>query len=257
MFGSRESIVNQLAHFRLTASHRVARLIAATLFPPKCCLCGFPGISLDLDLCHFCLADLPWLSETSPDALVALGFAPPVDDMIRELKYRGVIANARVLGVLLAQAVDERGMRLPRLLVPVPLHESRFRERGFNQSAALARYAGRILGIPFSNRLVRRVRDTPSQTSLSMEERRHNVRGAFAVVGARARRRLLAAGHVAVIDDVMTTGSTLKELQTSLLACGVARVDMWSVARVVQPGVGVGRSGTRMTSRRNGRCPAR
>jgi len=233
MFRSAIPIVNRFAHLRLTGAHKLSRLLAATLFPPKCCLCGFPGMSLDLDLCHFCLADLPWSSEASLQAIVALRFAPPVDDMIRELKYRGVIANARVLGVLLARAVDERATPLPRLLVPVPLHESRFRERGFNQSAALARYAGRILGIPFSNRLVRRVRDTPSQTSLNMEERLRNVRGAFAVDGGRARRRLLAAGHVAVVDDVMTTGSTLTELQTLLLECGVARVDIWSVARVV------------------------
>jgi ComF family protein len=229
-------IVNQLVQLRLTSAHKLSRLLAATLFPPKCCLCGFSGMSLDLDLCHFCLADLPWLSEISPGAVVAFRFAPPVDDMIRELKYRGVIANARVLGVLLAQAADERGMSLPRLLVPVPLHESRFRERGFNQSDALSRYAGRILGIPFSNRLVRRVRDTPSQTSLSMTERHRNVRGAFALSGARARRRLLEAGHVAVVDDVMTTGSTAAELKCTLLAAGIPRVDVWAVAKVTAVG---------------------
>jgi ComF family protein len=232
MFISGMPIVNRLAYLRLTSAHKFSRLLAATLFPPKCCLCGFPGMSLDLDLCHFCLADLPWSCEPSLPAVVALRFAPPVDDMIRELKYRGVIANARVLGVLLARAVDERATPLPRLLVPVPLHESRFRERGFNQSAALARYAGRILGIPYSNRLVRRVRDTPSQTSLSMEERHRNVRGAFAVDGRRARRRLLEAGHVAIVDDVMTTGSTVAELKCTLLAAGVPRVDVWAAARV-------------------------
>jgi ComF family protein len=229
-------IVNQLEQLRLTGAHRLSRLLAATLFPPKCCLCGFPGISLDLDLCHFCLADLPWLSEASPGAVVALRFAPPVDDMIRELKYRGIIANARVLGVLLAQAVDERGMPLPRLLVPVPLHESRFRERGFNQSDALSRYAGRILGIPFSKRLVRRLRDTPTQTSLSMAERHRNVRGAFALSGEHARGRLLEAGHVAIVDDVTTTGSTVAELKCTLLAAGVERVDVWAVAKVTAIG---------------------
>ena len=143
--------------------------------------------------------------------MVALRYAPPVDDLIRDLKYRGITPNARVLGVLLAQAVEERGAPLPRLLVPVPLHDARLRERGFNQAAALARYAGRMLGIPFAPRAVRRVRDTPSQTSLSEAERHRNVRGAFAVNGARARRRLLDAGHVAVVDDVMTTGSTLRK----------------------------------------------
>jgi ComF family protein len=235
MFVSALPIVNRLARLRLTGAHKLSRLLAATLFPPKCCLCGFPGISLDLDLCHFCLADLPWLPQATPDAVVALRFAPPVDELIRALKYRGVIANARVLGVLLARTVDERGMPLPRLLVPVPLHASRFRERGFNQSDALARHAGRILGIPFLNRLVRRVRDTPSQTSLSMTARHHNVRGAFALSGWRASRRLLEAGHVAIVDDVMTTGSTAAELKNVLLAAGIPRVDVWAVAKVAAP----------------------
>ena len=231
MFESTESIVNRLAHFRLTAAHKASRLLAATLFPPRCCLCGFPGASLDLDLCAFCHADLPWL-EDSLSAVVPLRFASPADDLIRQLKYHGVTANARVLGVLLAQAVDERAALLPRLLVPVPLHDSRLRERGFNQAAAIARYAGRMLGIPSAPRAVRRVRDTPSQTSLSEGERHRNVRGAFAISGARAQRRLLVAVHVAIVDDVMTTGSTLAEMKCVLVAAGVSRVDVWAVARV-------------------------
>jgi ComF family protein len=233
MFGRPESIVNQLTQLRLTAARHWSRVLAATLFPPRCCLCGFPGASLDLDLCAFCHADFPWEAEQLPGAVVAMRFAAPADDLIRDLKYRGVLPNARVLGVLLAQAVDERATKLPRLLVPVPLHGARLRERGFNQAAALARYAGRMLGVPCAPRAMKRVRDTPSQTSMSMEERHRNVRGAFAVNGARARRRLLAAGHVAVIDDVMTTGSTLAEMKYALLAAGVRQVDLWAVARVL------------------------
>jgi ComF family protein len=233
MFGSPDSIVNQWACFRLTVGRRLARLVAATLFPPKCCLCGFPGASLDLDLCCFCHGDLPWHNEPA-SAVVALRFAPPADDLIRQLKYHEVYANARVLGVLLAQAVGERAVPLPRLLVPVPLHAARLRERGFNQAAALARYAGRMLGVPIAPGVVRRVRDTPSQTSLSVDERHRNVRGAFAVSGARALRRLSAAGHVAIVDDVITTGSTVAELKCVLLAAGVGRVDVWAVASAAQ-----------------------
>lgn len=232
MFGRPDSIVNRMGHVRLTIARRWSRALAATLFPPRCCLCDFPGASLDLDLCEFCHADFPWEAGQLPGAVVAMRYAPPADELIRDLKYRGVTANARVLGVLLAQAVQRGGAPVPRLLVPVPLHDARLRERGFNQAAALARYAGRMLGIPFAPRIVKRVRDTPSQTSMSMEERHRNVRGAFAVSGARARRRLLDAGHVAVVDDVMTTGSTMAEVKCLLLAAGVARVDLWSVARV-------------------------
>ena len=232
MFGRLESVVNQMTALKLTAARRASRVLAATLFPPRCCLCGFPGASLDLDLCTICHADLPWEQECPAGAVVALRFAPPADELIRELKYQGTVAHARVLGVLLAQAADERGLPRPRLLIPVPLHASRLRERGFNQAAALARYAGNMLGIPVAPRAMQRVRDTPSQTSLSMEERHRNVRGAFAVNGARTRRRLLDAGHVAAIDDVMTTGSTLTEVKCALLAAGVRQVDLWAVARV-------------------------
>jgi ComF family protein len=136
-----------------------------------------------------------------------------------------------VLGGLLAQAVRARGGAAPRLLVPVPLHTARLRERGFNQAFAIARYAGRSLGIAHARHLVRRVRDTPSQTGLGREARRGNVRDAFAVAGARARRRLVSAEHVALVDDVVTTGSTLEELRGVLLAAGVRQVDLWTAAR--------------------------
>jgi ComF family protein len=233
MFGSHDSIVNLWAGLRLTIAQRLAHLVAATLFPPKCCLCGFPGASPDLDLCCFCQAALPWFHEPS-SSVVALRFAPPADDLIRQLKYHGIYANARVLGVLLAQAVDERAAPLPRLLVPVPLHGARLRERGFNQAVAIARYAGRMLRVPIAPGVVRRVRDTPSQTSLSVDERHRNVRGAFAVSGARALRRLLGAGHVAIVDDVITTGSTVAELKCVLLAAGVRKVEVWAVASAGQ-----------------------
>ena len=231
MFRSAVGIVNQRGDQRFTASQALARLLAATLFPPRCCLCGFPAADWQLDLCEVCRADLPWLTSLSAEAIAALRFAPPADDMIRELKYHGVIAHARILGVLLAQAVRELALPLPRLLIPVPLHGSRLRQRGFNQAAALARYAGRSLGIPYAPHLVRRLRDTPSQTELSVAQRQRNVRGAFSLNGARARRKLLGAGHVAIVDDVITTGSTVAELQSMLEAAGVTRVDTWAVAR--------------------------
>lgn len=228
MFDRRQAIVNQWARAKLTAPRALARLLAATLFPPRCCLCGFPGASLDLDLCAVCHADLPW--DEPAEALTALRYEHPVDDLVRRLKYQGVIANARVLGVLLAQAARERPGSLPSLLVPVPLHAARFRERGFNQATAIARYAGRMLGIPVLRHAVRRVRDTPSQTALDVHERRRNMSGAFAVVN-RPARLVIEAGHVAIVDDVMTTGSTLQELRAVLLDAGVRQVDLWAVAR--------------------------
>jgi ComF family protein len=207
----------------------VSRQLAATLFPPRCCLCSFEGSSLDLDLCTHCRADLPW-SEIEA-MLIPLRFEPPVDGLIRRLKYHRVLANARVLGVLLADAARQRAAPLPKLLVPVPLHPARLRERGFNQAAAIARYASRMLEIPVAHHAARRVRDTPSQTRLGQAERQRNLRGAFAVSNPRQQRRLQLADHVAIVDDVLTTGSTMNELRGVLLAAGVRQVDVWAVAQ--------------------------
>jgi ComF family protein len=232
MFGSREVIVNQLWRLRFTGPRALSRLLAATLFPPRCCLCGFPGASLHLDLCPFCHADLPWSTQSAPGVVVPLRFEHPVDEMIRKLKYHAAFEHARVLGTLLAAAAAARvNEDMPKLLVPVPLHVARLRERGFNQAGALARYAGRMLELPIATSLLRRVRDSPSQTALDVSARRANVRGVFAVAGPRAQARLAAAGHVAIVDDVLTTGSTTAELRAVLLAAGVRRVEVWAVAR--------------------------
>ena len=214
----------------MTAYRGLSRCLAATLFPPRCCLCGFPGASLDLDLCAHCHADLPWHAPTRDD-VIALRYEHPVDELIRQLKYQGVIAYARVLGALLAEAARSRQRPLPRLLVPVPLHGARWRERGFNQAAAIARYAGQLLEIPVARHAVRRVRDTPSQTALDVVARRRNVSGAFAVPCGKQQRRLSAADHVAILDDVVTTGSTVNEVRAVLRGAGVRQVEVWAVAR--------------------------
>jgi ComF family protein len=237
MFETNARIVNRLRGVQLTAARGLSRLFGATLFPPQCCLCGFPGAQPDLDLCGYCQDDLPWEEVRLPSLLSALRFEPPVDELIRRLKYSGALEHARVLGELLAHAARLRGDPLPRLLVPVPLHDERLRDRGFNQAASIARYAGRALGVPQAWHAVERTRDTPSQTALGLEQRHENVRGAFAVTGKRARRQLLDAGHVAVVDDVTTTGSTLAEIKCVLLAAGVSRVDLWAVARAPRVGV--------------------
>lgn len=243
MFESPESIVNRTWHIRLTMEKGLSSLLGATLFPPRCCLCGFEGQPPDLDLCEHCQADLPWdeggdwpqkavWCRTCPsNLLTALLYEDPAAELIRRLKYGGAAAHARVLGEMLALAARRRAEASPRLLVAVPLHDARLRERGFNQAAAIAKFTGRRLGIPYASHLLRRLRDTPSQTALDRDQRRLNVRGAFAIANDRAKRRLIHAGHIAVVDDVTTTGSTLAECEALLLDAGVRQVERWAVAR--------------------------
>jgi ComF family protein len=235
MFGSRMGNVNQARSSWLTTLSAASSVLAELLFPPRCCLCDFEGQPPDRELCAHCERALPFIDALPNDGghFAAFRFEYPVDDLIRALKYQGQMANARLLGALLGEAVKARAAPLPRLLIPVPLHPTRLRERGFNQAAALAKFAARHLGIRHANRLVRRIRDTPSQTALDVIARRQNVRDAFAVNGVHSLAELVRARHVALVDDVITTGSTSGELRRVLLEAGVRRVDLWAVARAM------------------------
>ena len=134
---------------------------------------------------------------------------------------------ARVLGKLLARARGERAEPLPELVLPMPLHRSRFVARGFNQAEEIARHAARALGLPCNRRLLQRPRATLEQSELDAPARQRNVRGAFHL----ARRP--AAACVALVDDVLTTGSTAAEAARMLKTGGVARVEVWVVARAL------------------------
>jgi ComF family protein len=200
------------------------------LLPPRCVLCLDPGQAPTLDLCPACEAELPVLAPTGaapPFARVVAPFryAWPVDALIRGFKYHGQLPHGRVLGTLLAGAVLAGGTPLPQLIVPVPLHPARERERGYNQAWELARVVGRLLDVPIAPTLCARTRATPPQASLDAAARRANLAGAFAVT------RRPGALHVAVVDDVLTTGATVAALATALLGAGVKRVDCWTVAR--------------------------
>lgn len=149
-----------------------------------------------------------------------------IERLIRGFKYHGDLAAGRLLADLLASRLVDAGAPRPDLIVPVPLHFRRRLQRGFNQSALISRdLSGWFGGLPWLEAL-RRTRPTATQSALPADRRGGNVRGAFAV-----RRLPPGTAHVALLDDVMTTGSTLNECARVLRAAGVARVDVWVVAR--------------------------
>ena len=223
-----------------------------TLFPPVCVLCGDPGEGLDL--CPGCRADLPWtrsvclrcgLPLSTPSNVcarcqrhplpydrmfAALSYEPPVDHLIVSLKFHSRLANARLLGELLADHLLTREDPLPELILPVPLHPRRLRTRGYNQAMELARPLARRLGLPIAPTLCRRVRATVAQSSiLDVKTRKDNVRGAF-VVTAESR---IAGRRVAILDDVVTSGSTVEALAHVLHSAGVREIEVWAVARTL------------------------
>lgn len=159
-------------------------------------------------------------------------FAPflyefPLSRLILDLKYEAALANARVLGSLLGAAIARRQLCVAvDVIVPMPLHVERRVERGFNQSQEIGRFAGQRLRLPCEPDLLRRARATRAQVGLDRAERVENVRGAF-----RADARVIAGRRVALLDDVVTTGSTAAEAARALLAAGAACVDVWAVAR--------------------------
>jgi ComF family protein len=151
-------------------------------------------------------------------------YQPPVDHLLKRLKFSGELGLGPLLGGLLADQLQQRDRALPQQLIPVPLHPARLRERGFNQATELAAVAGRQLGIPLARRLCRRRRNTEPQSLLSNTARRLNLRNAFAVNGT-------PAAHVAIVDDVMTTGHTSNELARALRQAGAQLVEVWVIAR--------------------------
>jgi len=151
-------------------------------------------------------------------------YEPPVDHFIRELKFHHDLSMANLLGQSLASVVETIAVR-PDVLVPVPLHPARARQRGFNQAIEISRPVSRVLKIPIDLDGVARVRDTASQARLSLPERRRNLRHAFSA------RRDFTGQRVALIDDVMTTGETAHHLASTLRKAGAAEVTVWVIAR--------------------------
>lgn len=218
-----------------------ARSLGSAVLPPRCCLCGAPGQAPALDLCDVCATFLPVLDDPSrpgwkPEDALGSGtllrtlflfkYQYPVDHLIRGLKFHGQRFYARVLGEWMARARLGLGGPLPDCIVPIPLHRRRFRERGFNQAHEIARYAGTALGVRVESHLLRRNLETKEQSGLSLEGRRENVQGAFEVVGP------VPKGTIAVLDDVVTTGSTAMEAVNALRKAGARKVELWAVARV-------------------------
>jgi ComF family protein len=149
-----------------------------------------------------------------------------VDHFIRALKFHQQLGLARLLGEQLARRLVPETPR-PDLIIPVPLHGARLHERGYNQALEIARPVARALGVPLDFRSLVRVRATAPQTGMTVAARRKNLRGAFALRDDAAVRNL----RVALVDDVMTTGSTVQAAAQCLCASGAREVEIWVIAR--------------------------
>jgi ComF family protein len=170
-------------------------------------------------VCGACLKHPPHFDSTT--ALWRYEF--PLDRLVLALKYGERLALAAWFGRVLAREVNAK----PDLLLPMPLHPTRLRQRGFNQAAEIARAVAKRLKLTWKSDVLVRLRDTAPQADLPIDERARNVREAFLCMAD------LSGKTVALIDDVMTTGATLNEAAVALKRAGAARVENWVVARAV------------------------
>ena len=228
--------------------YKWAEIVQSWLIPPVCVLCGDEGRPPSLDLCQACEEELPANTRCCGRCAIPLDggasvcgrclqdppqfdrvIAPllyqyPVDRMIIQFKFHRRLAMGRVLAELLGRQIRKRENARTSSLIPVPLHASRYRRRGFNQALEIARIVSKSSGIPCDWRCCRRVRATVEQTALDAKSRGPNVRGAFAV-------RDTSIEHAVIVDDVMTTGSTVNEIAGQLRRSGVRTVEVWVLAR--------------------------
>lgn len=196
---------------------------------PLCTQCGIPFRNYggsDDHLCGSCLKDPPPFTA----ARTAYAYEGPLRDLIHNLKYSGNVKRRRPLEQLLDRLTDNVLLWEPDCILPVPLHESRLKERGFNQSILLAERAAERWQTPLLRRAMRRTRKTVPQMELDRDDRMTNVKGAFAV----ADPSLVRKKRVLLLDDVITTGSTVTECARVLRKSGAEEVFVIALARTLQ-----------------------
>lgn len=155
-------------------------------------------------------------------------YQPPIIRLIGSLKFGQQLYPATLFSKLLAEAINQcwyKTEHLPQVIIPVPLHSKRQRQRGYNQAAELSKALAKHLDLPLGLDLCSRIRNTAPQARLSKETRRRNLSSAFAVHMTENYK------HVALVDDVVTTGSTVRALSLALRTSGVEFIDLWCVAR--------------------------
>lgn len=216
-----------------------------TILPARCLICQQPAQD-ELSLCIPCHEKLPYndcacvsCAQALPhggmtcgrcqqyrpyynQVISVLRYKGEVRQLILDLKFQGKLRNARLLAKLFHAQLQGRRAEV---MVPVPLHPKRIKTRGYNQSLELAKELSKLTGIPVNSQSTRRNRHTERQASLSLKDKKGNVKNAFEVIDRFSER------HVAIVDDVMTSGHTVNEFARILRRSGIDKVDVWAVSR--------------------------
>lgn len=234
--------------------NKFTQILINSLYPPRCSLCL--GVSNDLlQLCHACRNDLPDNGICCPlcaqpqhleassicgscvqqppiynNCFAPLRYQAPVSGFIHAFKYRGDLAAGMLLAELLASELNRHyKVMWPDIIIPVPMHWTRLWLKGFNHSIQLAHFLSKLLDkpIPVSTKICRRVSHSTPQSQLDAKSRQRNLSGAFVANSCKGLR-------VALVDDVITTGSTINACCKTLIAAGASEIHVWAVARTPQ-----------------------
>jgi len=203
-----------------------------------CSCCAIPLPSVEQEICAQCQKQPPAFDRS----YIPLRYTSPVSDFVQQFKFNNNLVTGKLLADLFSGSVLHASLSLPEALIPVPLYPARTRQRGFNQALWLARKIGRKLNIGIDHNLVKRVRNTAPQHELKHKERLANLNNAFACSS------LAEYQSVAIIDDVVTTGTTVNSIASLLKKHGIKEVHVWAIARTV-----TGKKRLNRTNRLNGR----
>ena len=236
------------------------RSLSQHFLPSKCLLCASTlpngllclGCQLDLphlshkNLCQQCGLQIESLSNFCGHCLhhpplfersiIPFAYEYPLNGLIHQFKYRRHLTCGKLLGHMLAAhlkqcALDDDAWHAPDLLIPAPMHWLKRWQRGFNQAEFLAQHVARELDIPLATRIVKRSHKTPAQKELTRAERQQNLRKAFAI--SEKNRAHITGKRIAIIDDVVTTTATVRELSQLLIKAGAKEVQVWALARTM------------------------
>lgn len=174
-------------------------------------------------ICGACLSHPPVFEQ----CIVPFRYEPPISTLIIQLKFQQKLRCARILGELLGESIQNQANKLPECIIPVPLHTQRIRQRGFNQAVEIARPLSKRFNIPLLYAPCYRRKNTRPQSQLSAQGRRRNLKAAFGL------QKNIPFQHVAIIDDVMTTGQTVRVLSQLLHREGVQKIEVWCCARAI------------------------
>lgn len=228
----------------------IKQLLANNL-QQRCVLCAAPH-GADLGLCEDCAIDLPWYHEAqcpqcainislkhhqicgtclqTPPAfdqtIAMMRYAFPINALLQAYKYEHRLPLAHFFASLFIKEYQFTEKAID-CLVPMPMHPKRLQERGFNQALEIARLLSRAYQIPLDFRACTRTKNTPPQASLALKQRINNMAGAFACNTDFTGR------HIAIIDDVMTTGASMHALASVLKKAGAKTVECWVIARTL------------------------